>query len=281
VKLDKFGKIQWDKTVGGDALDELHSLQQTTDGGYILGGVSISSASGDKSEYSRGIYDYWIVKLDIKGKIQWDKTIGGDHDDGCYSIQQTSDSGFIVGGYSASDVSGEKTEPAHRPDGYTYDYWVVKLDKNHNIQWDKTIGGADGDVLGNIRELKQNLYVLFGYSFSDRSFDKSEDDRGQPFCDYWFVTLKDKQNMIANSNAANLKKASVQSFSIYPNPAKNILYIKAKGAAVYSVINRRGEILLQKKVNGNSSIDVSGFTAGIYYIKNNSTGEMKTVMIDK
>jgi hypothetical protein len=280
VKLDRFGKIQWDKTVGGDALDELHALDQTMDGGYILGGVSISSGSGDKSENSRGIYDYWIVKLNDKGKIQWDKTIGGDHDDGCHSIQQTKDSGFIVGGYSASGISGEKTEPAYRPDG-TFDYWVVKLDKNHNIEWDKTIGGAGADDLGHIKELKKNQYALFGYSFSDRSFDKSEDDRGQPFCDYWFVNLKDKRNVNASSNIVNIKGTSTPSFSVYPNPAKNVLYVKANGSVDFSIISSQGAIVLQKKVSGNSSVDIANLTSGIYYVKNNSTGEIEEVMIDK
>ncbi len=64
---------QWDKRFGGTDYDYLYSVQQTTDGGYILGGGSSSGISGDKTEASRGNYDYWVVKIDANGTKQWDK----------------------------------------------------------------------------------------------------------------------------------------------------------------------------------------------------------------
>jgi len=94
------GVKQWDKTYGGGDYDDLYSLQQTSDGGYILGGNSSSGISGDKTESSRGDNDYWIVKVDANGVKQWDKTYGGSGYDYLYSVQQTSDSGYILGGYS-------------------------------------------------------------------------------------------------------------------------------------------------------------------------------------
>ncbi|MBK6640463.1 MAG: hypothetical protein IPG39_04140 [Bacteroidetes bacterium] len=62
------GSLQWQKTIGGNDYDLLHSLRQTMDGGYICGGESISSSSGEKSENSQGGYDYWVVKLDTAGE---------------------------------------------------------------------------------------------------------------------------------------------------------------------------------------------------------------------
>ncbi|MEE9190352.1 MAG: T9SS type A sorting domain-containing protein, partial [Candidatus Neomarinimicrobiota bacterium] len=130
VKLDGSGNIIWQNTIGGNLADELFSVQQTNYGGYILGGQSYSSVSGDKMEASLGGYDYWVVKLDGSGNIIWQNTIGGNKWDRLRSVQQTSDGGYILGGYSASDLSGDKTE-ANQKEPFepilTGDYWIVKL----------------------------------------------------------------------------------------------------------------------------------------------------------
>jgi hypothetical protein len=85
----------------------LNSIQQTADGGYILGGESRSGISGDKTENAHGFssLDYWVVKVNSSGNIQWDKTIGGDLDDYLTCVQQTTDGGYIIGGYSYSGCS--------------------------------------------------------------------------------------------------------------------------------------------------------------------------------
>lgn len=110
VKTDSHGRKEWDKTIGGNYGDNLQSLQQTADGGYILGGFSNSNVSGEKTENGRGWNDYWVVKISAEGKVQWDKTIGGDDNDYLQAIEQMKDGGYIVGGYSISNISGEKTE---------------------------------------------------------------------------------------------------------------------------------------------------------------------------
>src|SRR5438093_945448 len=107
--LKSFGQeIEWQNTIGGSFFDQLYSIQQTSDGGYIIGGSSISNISGDKTENSNGGEDYWIAKTDSSGNIQWQNTIGGGGDDGLRSIQQTADGGYILGGSSNSFISGDK-----------------------------------------------------------------------------------------------------------------------------------------------------------------------------
>ncbi len=92
--------IEWQKTIGGSEAEALYSLQQTADGGYILGGQSMSGVNGDKTEANFGGWDYWVVKLDANGNIVWQNTIGGSNDDYIRSIQQTTDRGYILGGRS-------------------------------------------------------------------------------------------------------------------------------------------------------------------------------------
>lgn len=69
--------MQWDARFGGSSNDELYHIQQTNDGGYILGGRSLSCISGDKTQASQGDYDYWVVKTDVGGMKQWDARFGG------------------------------------------------------------------------------------------------------------------------------------------------------------------------------------------------------------
>jgi hypothetical protein len=191
VKLDSAQHIQWDKTLGGNSFDEFFSLQQTYDGGYIVCGSSFSDKSGDKTENSRGSDDYWVVKLDSTGIIEWDKTIGGSNFESFPSVQQTKDSGYILGGTSYSDISGEKTQNSKG----SGDYWIVKLDKYGNIKWDKTIGGNNTDNLFSLQQTNDNGYILGGHSYSGKSGDKTENDRGGEFFDYWVVKLDSAGNI--------------------------------------------------------------------------------------
>jgi len=196
VKLDRNGNFQWDKTVGGNNEDFFTSLQQTTDGGYILGGESFSDISGEKSENNHGsdqFSDFWIVKLDSIGNIQFDKTIGGNSTDNLDALQQTSDGGYILGGHSFSDISGDKTENSRGSFGEA-DYWIVKLNSRGNIIFDKTYGGSDLDILTSIQQTNDGGYILGGRSFSNISFEKSENTRGINDDDYWIVKVDFKGN---------------------------------------------------------------------------------------
>src|SRR6185436_8254240 len=124
VKTDAAGNKKWDKRFGGTDNDYLYSVQQTTDGGYILGGYSWSDAGGDKGFSRYGYADYWIIKTDSGGNMLWSIPLGGTGNDELYSVKQTADGGYIAGGYSFSDVGYSKSQPCWGSN----DYWVVKLD---------------------------------------------------------------------------------------------------------------------------------------------------------
>ncbi|MFT3703766.1 MAG: gliding motility-associated C-terminal domain-containing protein [Agriterribacter sp.] len=177
VKLDATGNIQWQKSLGGSADDRAASIQQTTDGGYIIAGISTSN-NGDVSG-NHGAIDCWIVKLDATGNIQWQKCLGGSNTDKATSVQQTADGGYIIGGNSRSN-NGDLT--LNHGD---YDYWVVKLDAAGILQWQKSLGGSGTDLLASIQQTADGGYIVGGNSSSNDG-DVTGNHGGS---DYWVVKL--------------------------------------------------------------------------------------------
>src|SRR5207245_2571878 len=113
---------EWDRACGGSSDDRAYQIQQTRDGGYIVGGSSASGISGNKTSPGFGSANFWAVKLDANGNKVWEQSFEADGDDAITSIQQTSDGSYLLYGYSASDASGDKTAPNYGG----YDYWVIK-----------------------------------------------------------------------------------------------------------------------------------------------------------
>jgi PKD repeat protein len=190
VKVDSLGNKEWDKNYGGFSMENFASLQQTTDGGYILGGSSMSIAGGDKSQGLQGYGDYWIIKIDSLGNKQWDKDFGGTQYDNLYSVVQTADGGYLLGGYSASNSSGDKTQNVW---GYA-DYWIVKIDSLGNKMWDKDFGGTGDDWLSSILPTTDGGYLLGGKTTSGISGNKSSSTWGG--WDYWIVKIDSSGNKL-------------------------------------------------------------------------------------
>jgi hypothetical protein len=180
VRIDIGGAIRWSINLGGSGLDEAHSIQQTSDGGYIVAGSSASpdEIGGDVTG-NHGTYDYWVVTLDENGEIAWEKSLGGTGDDFAYSIQQTLDLGYIVAGSSTSrngNVTGNHGGS---------DYWVVKLRANGNIEWQKSLGGTEADEARSIQQTSDGGYIVAGWSSS--IFGEVTGNHGGS--DYWVVKL--------------------------------------------------------------------------------------------
>ena len=159
VKLNKNGEIEWQKCLGGSGEDEANSIQQTTDGGYIVAGSTVSD-DGDVSDY-HGEEDMWIVKLDSTGKIEWQKCLGGSNYDYANSIKQTTDGGYIV---AVSTVSDDGDVIGNHG---SLDMWIVKLNKNGEIDWQKCLGGSDDDRAFSIQQTTDSGYIVAGKTFSD------------------------------------------------------------------------------------------------------------------
>lgn len=163
VRLDSHGIIKWQKTYGGLLMDQLESLIPTQDEGYLVGGWSNSSISGNKNEDSFGEGDYWILKLNKNGVEEWQRSIGGKGDDHLAVLLESKEGGYMVGGNSISNTSGNK----EISNGRGTDFWVVKLSGTGEIDWQNTYDFGTADVLTSITQQEGGDYLIGGHAKSE------------------------------------------------------------------------------------------------------------------
>ncbi|MGD2245199.1 MAG: hypothetical protein PVI11_01500 [Candidatus Aminicenantes bacterium] len=137
---------QWAKLYGGSNDDWANSVQQTSDGGYI--------AAGYTESFGEELSDIWVVKLSFAGDTEWQRTYGGLQNEEAYSIQETSDGGYIVAGYTDSFGLGNT------------DIWVLKLTPEGDIEWQRTFGGSGDDWANSIQQTSDGGYIIGGSSDS-------------------------------------------------------------------------------------------------------------------
>ena len=188
VKVDKNGNIVWNTLLGGNGQETAASLMLTNDGGYIIAGHS-NSTSGNVSNVTNGLLDFFVAKINSSGFKVWDVLIGGDDDDEAASIFPTADGGYIVAGRSLSSMSDDVTDSNNG----MYDFWVVKLDSNGNILWNNLIGGSADDEPSSIVQSYDGGYIITGRSRSNNSGDVTDAGNGQ--FDYWIVKLDSNGNV--------------------------------------------------------------------------------------
>lgn len=155
LKLDTIGNLEWSRTYGGTGIDYGYgnSVGRSSDGGYII--------TGHTESFGSGMSDVYVVKADSVGNLEWSKTYGGSNMDYGYSIQQTNDFGYIIGGATASFGNGG------------YDAYLLKIDVSGNLMWSRAIGGTGDDFAYSVDQAEDEGYILTGYtdSFGNGTFD--------------------------------------------------------------------------------------------------------------
>jgi|GEM_PF-5203096 len=154
AKYDENGVFQWEQKYGGSNTENLNASQQTSDGGFILAGQS-NSSDGDVSANS-GSTDFWIVKIDSQGNIEWDQNYPQTNHERIRSIQQTTDNGYIIAG-GGSLITSSPSQG---------DFMLFKIDAVGSLEWKGYIGGSNYDTAIKILETADNEYVVGGYIYS-------------------------------------------------------------------------------------------------------------------
>jgi len=254
IKVDTAGNLQWQKSFGGTGQEEATCVQQTKEGGYIFTGWA-TSANGDVSG-SHGSFDYWVVKLDTTATITWQKCLGGTSVEQAFSIQQTTEGGYIVGGVSYSNdgqVTGNHGGPT--------DFWAVKLDTVGNLKWQKCLGGTNWDASSCVEQTTDGGYIMTG---TTASVDGDVTGYNGGNYDYWVVKLKNFTTDILSSEIEN-------NFLIYPNPTSeniNIQFNQAAENTRITLYNAMGQKLQSQIISQKfATFSLQNLPEGFYMIE--------------
>ena len=148
VKTDAHGNKVWANSFDRDTIDGAYSVQQTSEGGYIVAGWT-----GDS--YGGGGGDIWLIKTDAYGEMVWDRTFGTENGlEYGYSVQQTSDGGYILTGETNSYGAG------------SWDAYLIKTDANGHTQWSRTYGGSGSDNGCSVQQTADGGYIIAGFTNS-------------------------------------------------------------------------------------------------------------------
>ncbi|MBU1707101.1 T9SS type A sorting domain-containing protein [bacterium] len=241
VKTNVDGDSLWSQRFGGSGDDYCTCVLQSSDGGYILAGSTVSFGVGR---------DFWIVKTDANGDSLWSRTYGGVGSEECYSAVQISDGGYVLVGSTSSYGAGSA------------DFWIVRTDSNGTQLWDKTFGGSSSDVCRSVQQTTDGGYILGGHT---RSF-------GAGNYDFWLV--KTGPDPAATEPRIEILPAEYTLHQNYPNPfnpstriSYDLIQTGRVTLKVFDVLGRTVATLvdgMQTAGNHSATFDGSGLASGIY-----------------
>ncbi|MBS1263699.1 MAG: hypothetical protein MAG715_00888 [Methanonatronarchaeales archaeon] len=173
VKLDGAGGVEWQKTYGGSGTDFATDVRGTDGGGYVVAGWTES--------FGEGKSDFWLLKLDGGGDVEWQRTYGSEGEEQAWSVDVTGDGGYVVAGGSTSFGDGGLLGSADA------DFWVLKLDSSGDVEWQKVIGGPENDGGGG----EYGEYVVRVLEDEDGNYvvASDTDSFGSGGRDVWVVKL--------------------------------------------------------------------------------------------
>lgn len=253
VELDLNGTILQQKSYGGTLSDYVRdvSLNFTNDGFFVLG-WSNSSPSGNKTSTNYGDLDLWLFEIDENFNVINDASYGGGYIDGANGFIKRANGELVVYGSSLSGISGVKTEANY---GLS-DNWILGVDENLILKWQKTMGGSNYDYVNSIIEISHNQFKVFSVSESPISGNKTVGIKGGE--DMWIYDL---------STTATISSLVDSPISYYPNPVSNMLFFNnIEEHTEVLVFNQMGQLVIKTEVL-NSSIETNSLSSGIYMIQ--------------
>jgi hypothetical protein len=265
LKLDFDGEIIWQKGYGGTDIDNLFGLIETASGDIVMAYRSSSGISGNRTVPLKGQQDYWVVKTDSAGEIIWDYAYGSDGSDIVFGLGELSDGTIILSGSSiGATLSYDKTEPPYS----TTDNWIVAIDADGSILWDKTIGGSGSDALGFLLIKQDTIYVL-ARSSSGISGLRTEPLKGQQ--DLWLTKLDKDGNIISThyyggdqfDQPTGIFQLNNEKLLLCAYSNSNVSYDKSedsRGGLDYwaVIVDKNGQVINDKTLGGSDSEALSG-----------------------
>jgi hypothetical protein len=246
VGLDEAGTKQWDKLYGGADYESLHAMLATADGGLLLGGVSMSPVSGDKTQYDVR-KDWWLVKVDARGNKQWDQIYGPPRPSNSTALsntlvtmQQTPQGGYLLAGYSGW------YGPASGPDDVPYRYWLVNATATGAVRSQQILSGNGDNIVAGLVQQGTALWVA-GNSASDAGGDRTAANRGNS--DFWVV--KYDATALAVTAGANPESGLV----LFPNPMSTgqltimLTGVKTQPTAQVQIVDALGQVLKKENIS--------------------------------
>jgi len=266
VKLDATGNITWQKSYGGSSEDHAWSIRQASDGGYIVAGSTTSGDGNISGKHGADNQDYWVLKLDATGNLAWQKCLGGtgsgtgagSGNDIAYSVRQTTDGGYVVGGTVISaDSTNDDITGYHGHSGS--DYWVVKLDGSGAISWEKSLGGQGTEDARAAVPTSDGGYIVAGTTVYSPDGDVATPYYGDNHP--WVVKLGGVTGVEEMTNGF--------SFALYPNPADNMITISdAPVGSTLRITDVTGTLVYSATIsNAIQVVNTSGFANGIYMLQ--------------
>lgn len=264
IAIDPNGNMAWQKALGGSSWDKGFDVLDTGQGIIVVG--ETLSQDGDVTG-SKGGSDFWVIKLDYNGDLQWQKSFGGSDEDIARSIIDAGNSEYVISGVASSadiDVDGNHGSG---------DYWVIKIDDNGNLLWNKSMGGSGSELIYSaVMSTSDDGIFFLGYTNSNNG-----DVSGlQGDDDVWIVKL----GGIPSATENILNQESV--LKIYPNPVHNLetVYIENNlvDAEWLRVFNIEGQLVAETSIeneNGLIRLSVANWIPGSYFIELSSPNNLQ------
>ncbi len=286
IKVDTLGNKIWDKRYGSSGSDDDVLILSTQDSGFLLGGRSSGNISYTKTENSRGNFDYWLVKCDSAGNVQWDKTLGGSNGEILLNTIQTTDGGYLCGGGSTSPASGDKTQNNWSSNG---NMWIVKLSAVGTKQWDVRWGADKGESAHGLLSMNNGSFLAYGNSLSNIFGNKTQNNwsvspTNTPLTDLWLI------NFMPPPTGSEEMGDSKNNLDVFPNPFQDVLEIGAEFTSAGKVQIEIFDITGRKVFENtyaistpffNKEIELGFLPAGVYSLAVTTALERRTRLVMK